>query len=458
MKPVPTRAFLTAATAAVIAALQAPSSVFAQVAQAPAVPESDADALDLANRSDGHPVARARDWHAFVEAATLGTQPRSGDRVEGARLSADVRVDRLVAPGWRFVFADRVDLLRQWAPTTDRQTNTLKELYVGWQPDPRTTLEAGRINLRNGVALGYNPTDFFKTDALRSVTSIDPASLRENRLGTVMLRAQRLWEGGAVSALYAPRLVDASRPGDLGTSIGTTGAIGSSTGAATGASDWSPDWQATNRGARWLLAASHAPVADVKPQWLIHGGDGVATQVGLNLSRLFGDATTAFFELSGGREPSLRSRLEGTPGDGRLRHRLSTGFTYTTSANLSVTLEYDYNAAAEDRDGLRELARRPDGLLARYLSLAAARQDLASRHGAFMHLTWQNAIVRRLDLSAMQRIDLDRASRLSWAEVRYRFERFDLALQWQRYGGAPDSVFGAVPTQRAMQLLGRFYF
>ena len=46
----------------------------------------------------------------------------------------------------------------------------------------------GRINVRNGAALGYNPTDFFRSGALRSVVSIDPNSLRENRLGTVMLR------------------------------------------------------------------------------------------------------------------------------------------------------------------------------------------------------------------------------------------------------------------------------
>jgi hypothetical protein len=64
-------------------------------------------------------------------------------------------------------------------------------------------LEVGRINVRNGVALGFNPTDFFKTGSLVDQASLDPTVVRLNRLGTVMTRFQasgghssldRLWE------------------------------------------------------------------------------------------------------------------------------------------------------------------------------------------------------------------------------------------------------------------------
>ena len=403
-------------------------------AQPAAAGDPEADALDLANRAAAV-ESRAGDWHSFIETAVTGTRPRGGRTVDGARLSADLRYDGSPAPGWRLVFADRLDVIRQQQPYDDVQVNTLKELYVGWQPQPQTTVELGRINLRGGVALGYNPTDFFKTDALRSITSIDPARLRENRLGTVMLRGQRLWEGGSLGALFAPRLTDA--PSNA---------------------DFSPDWGATNRGARWLVTASHPLGGDFSPRWLLHGGDDVATQLGVEATRLVGNATVAFVELSAGRTPALRARIDGSADDNRLRSRLAAGFTHTTAANLSVTIEYDYNGAALDRQGLQELARQPGGRFARYLGLAAAQQDLASRQGLFVHLNWQNAFVRRLDLAAMQRIDLERSSRLSWAEARYRFDRFDVALQWQRASGAPDSVFGALPTQRAVQALARIFF
>lgn len=403
--------------------------------QPAAAGDPEADALDLANRAAAV-EPRAADWHSFIETALTGTRPRGGRIVDGARLSIDLRYDGSPAPGWRWVFADRLDLIRQGQPFGDAQVNTLKELYVGWQPQPQTTVELGRINLRGGVALGYNPTDYFKTDALRSITSIDPARLRENRLGTVMLRGQRLWEGGgSVSAQFAPRLADAAGNGDF-----------------------SPDWGATNRGARWLLTASRPLGGDFSPRWLLHGGDDVATQLGVEVTRLVGNATVAFAELSAGRTPALRTRIDGSADDNRVRSRLAAGFTHTTAANLSVTVEYDYNGAALDRQGLQELARQPNGLFARYLGLAAAQQDLASRQGLFVHLNWQNAFMRRLDLAAMQRIDLERSSRLTWAEARYRFDRFDVALQWQRASGAPDSVFGALPTQRAVQALARIFF
>src|SRR5262249_56082061 len=66
--------------------------------------------------------------------------------------------------------------------------------------------DGGRINLKSGVAIGFNPTDFFKTRAVVEPLSIDPAVLREDRLGTVMLRGQFVWRHGSVSAAFAPRV------------------------------------------------------------------------------------------------------------------------------------------------------------------------------------------------------------------------------------------------------------
>ena len=74
------------------------------------------------------------------------------------------------------MFADRLDMNRMDGISGNRDINTLKEAYLSWQAQPDRVADLGRINARNGVALGYNPTDYFRAGALRSTVSIDPAS------------------------------------------------------------------------------------------------------------------------------------------------------------------------------------------------------------------------------------------------------------------------------------------
>ncbi|MFX5922309.1 hypothetical protein ABTE55_19205, partial [Acinetobacter baumannii] len=77
--------------------------------------------------------------------------------------------------------------------------NDLREAYVSWRGTGETFADAGRINLKSGVALGFNPTDYFRTNAVDIYVSNDPTVLRDNRLGTLMARAQVVREIGAVT-------------------------------------------------------------------------------------------------------------------------------------------------------------------------------------------------------------------------------------------------------------------
>ena len=89
-------------------------------------------------------------------------------------------------------------------PNHENLTHDLREAYLGWEPLGQLFLDVGRINLKSGVALGFNPTDFFKTRAVVEPLSVDPVVLREDRLGTLMLRAERVWTKGSLTAAYAP--------------------------------------------------------------------------------------------------------------------------------------------------------------------------------------------------------------------------------------------------------------
>src|SRR5262249_9539085 len=46
-------------------------------------------------------------------------------------------------------------------PTHENIRVELRELYASWKAFEGAYLDAGRINLKSGVAIGFNPTDFF---------------------------------------------------------------------------------------------------------------------------------------------------------------------------------------------------------------------------------------------------------------------------------------------------------
>jgi len=396
--------------------------------------DEDAAALLLADRTSAT-AETSSDWRVFVEAAARESRPHGpGLAQRGTRLSLDARFDNTFAPGWRAVFADRLDMNRMDGASANRDVNTLKEAYVSWQAQPDRIADLGRINARHGVALGYNPTDYFRAGALRSVVSLDPSSLRENRLGSAMLRGQALWAGGSLTAIYSPKLADKSSDGAF-----------------------NPDWGASNQRARWLFALSEKLSDAFNPQCLLSGGAGQSPQLGLNMTALPNDATVAYFEWSGGRAASLLAQALNSAHDAAFHSRLSTGLTYTTPNNLTLTAEYQYNGAGLDRAGWDALRRGPPAAYGQYRGFVANLQDPPTRHNVFVYALWQDALVKRLDLTAMVRYDAVDRSRLQWLEARYHWSRVDIAVQTQLNSGQPGSNYGAAPDRRVWQALVRYF-
>jgi hypothetical protein len=395
----------------------------------------DEAALALADQTQIE-TKQARDWRVLTEAALSESKPRAGGSPTHAqRLSLDAAYDTRFAPQWRAVFADRLDLAWRGRVSSDDFINTLKETYLSWQPQPDNILDLGRVNLRNGVAGGYNPTDFFRAGAVRSIVSVNPASLRENRLGSVMLRGQTLWGDGSLTALYSPKLAD--RPSD---------------------SPFSADLGATNNQNRWAIALSQRLAPDVNPQWLLYGEEHRSPRMGLNITTLVNDATVAFLEWSGARSPSQRAQALGLADDTRFRSRTAAGLTYTAPSKLSLTLEYDYNGAGLDENNWDALRRGSPAAYLQYRGFVQTQQELPTKHNVFFYAQWQDAIVVHLDFSAMQRVTVADRSRLSWLEARYRWEHADLALQWQLNSGGAGSEFGASSQRQVWQALVTYFF
>src|ERR1700676_3930643 len=64
-------------------------------------------------------------------------------------------------------------------PNHENVINDFREGFLSWQSHDGIYLDLCRINLRSGAALGFNPTDFFKTRAVVEPLSADPSVLRE---------------------------------------------------------------------------------------------------------------------------------------------------------------------------------------------------------------------------------------------------------------------------------------
>ena len=402
-------------------------------AASPEAPPDEFDALTLADKAPTDTAKPPQRWRTFVEgAAGRNTLQDSSTRIDTQRASLDLRFDATVAPGLRAVLSDRLDLAHSNGEPPAEDVNTLREAHLSWARGDDQVIDLGRVNVRNGAAMGFNPTDWFKENALRTVTSPDPAVLRENRQGTVVLQGHQLWSTGSLTAAYSPRLDDEPDP-----------------------DSFAIDFGATNPRHRWLLAGSYKFSDLLNPQLLLYGGVDTPTQLGVNLSALVSDAAVVFGEFSFGKGRTLVAQALGLAEAESSQRRAALGLTFTTGFNLTLTAEAEYNSAAPDGgqwDALDPVARL--GVLA----TADSQQDLPVRRAWFFHATWKDLLLRRLDLSAFLRRDAETDSRTEWLEVRYRWERADLSVQWQRFSGDPGSVYRTVPQDTAIELALRYYF
>jgi len=399
--------------------------------------DAEADALDLVSAPEPDKKAPDATTRLFAEAALGSVSLRHGAGSRSLRrASIDVYHASRLSPAWRMTLSDRLDHLHPTSLMQGSDTvNSLREAYLGWDGDDgKTAVEFGRINLRQGPAYGFNPTDFFRDGASRVLTSVNPFSIRENRLGTVMLRVQHLWDGGALSLALAPKLANGPSANGLSLDLG-----------------------ATNNRNRSLLSFSRQFAGNLNMQALLYKEPGLRTQLGASLTALIGNATVAHAEWSNAEEPSLVSRSSGRPDPVRSGNRVAAGLTYTTPGKLSLTAELHSNSFAAGESAWAAGSGAAERGM--YLLTAEQRQDSAARRGALLYVTQKDlAGIRNLALAGFVRFNIGDHSRLHWAEVRYQWRQTDLALQWQLSTGQALSQYGLMPERQSIQILATHHF
>lgn len=403
------------------------------------VAASDDAALDLKPETEAPAQAAQRPaLRVFGEMAVGRLTQRYGLGTEDTRrASLDLVWDAKLGSQWRAVLSDRLDDIHPVESGGRSTLNSLREAFVGWQgEDGRAGVDLGRVNYRNGPAYGFNPTDYFRDGASRAVTTADPLALRENRLGTVMLRGQWLWQGGSATVALAPKLRD-----------------------GPSRESFSIDLGATNHADRALLAVGLQPSDRIGLQAFAFHERGKGLQLGANGTMLFGDATVGFVEWSGGRDTELLGAALNPSPRVISRHRAAAGLTHTTASKLSLTAEWQYNGFALDKAQWQAaVATFGIDAMGAYLYEVQRRQDTASRQAAMLYLSQKDAGLKNLDLTGLVRYNIDDRSRFLWVEARYHFPRVDLALQWQANQGGALTEYGAQTGRSLVQVLAAFYF
>ena len=339
-------------------------------------------------------------------------------------------------------------------PNHENLTHDLREAYVSWEPLERLFLDAGRINLKSGVALGFNPTDFFKTRAVVEPLSVDPVVLREDRLGVLMLRAQRVWSRGSLTAVYAPAVASDSAiytPRDL--------------------RSFDPMFDRTNAHERWLLKGTFDLAEHFSPELLAYTSGG-RTRWGVNLAENVGQSVVTYLEWSGGRRGtvaadalgfgratgSLPAAVAGVLpdlGTDGFRDELALGASYTTPLpKITFNLEFHYSQAgfsgadwdAWFRRGGASATPQVAAALWYVRDFATDQQELISRRYAFLRADWVDAFVPQLDVTGFIYADLiDGSTRLQLGADYYLSDRWTIGGQILVDSGGHHSNFGSLP-------------
>jgi hypothetical protein len=356
-----------------------------------------------------------------------------------------------------FRVADGLDF-----PSQQNVINDLREAYLSWEPVDRLFFDVGRINLKSGVALGFNPTDYFKTRSVVEPLSADPVMLRDDRLGTLMARVQRVWEGGSFTAAFAPKVASDSP-------IYTEYDLPS----------FDPMFDRTNAHNRWLLKSTIDLAKNFSPEFLVYSSQG-ETRWGTNLTQNLGQSIVAYLEYSGGRQTSLSraafdfGRATGTlppaaadvlPGlaPAGFRNQVAVGASYTTELpKITFNLEFHYNQGGFTgadwnqwfETGTGTGATSPiAGALWYAREYASDQQELMSRRYVFLRADWVDAFIPKLELSGFIDANLiDGSTRTQLGADYYLSDQWTVGGLVLVDSGGRHSEFGSLPQGGSVML------
>lgn len=340
----------------------------------------------------------------------------------------------------------------------------LEELYFSWKSDPSMFIDMGRINVRNGIATGFNPTDYFRVNSVVTRTTEDVRRLRDNRLGTLAARMQKIWDGGSLALVIAP---------DVGNKEDRW---------YTDKSKYGLHLNSTNNRSSYMLSWTDEIVSGFSPEVLILSESG-RKNIGLNLSYALNQKTLAIMELNRGERLSIINEALYSPEDIVSLHPLlesafpnrgesyftlsAIGISYTSDQRITTNIEYYYNEAGLDRNDwdvyfdVAETSIGNPAIIGPLLSVkgvARSRLEPISKHTAMIRSTWTDF---KPDLSANILIyyDLVDNSSLTQMEMLWNYNsQLTFTARLSAYDGDSRSNFGSLEQKLSAGIQLDYYF
>lgn len=304
---------------------------------------------------------------------SVGPEWQNGPRLVtgmGLRFALDLRHEFVLGSGWRALVSDRLEVTHS-ASGGHQSTNALRELHVTHTANSQWFFDVGRINIRSGVALGYNPTDWLRGNVLATPANQNPSSARENRLGAFMLRAQHVTDNASMHWAYAPQL----------TSEATATARAWGLNLARGNAAHSLQWRYTPR-------LSESTSLDV----LALATKGSELEIGANATAVLSPSLMAHAEATLARR--ARWTEQGLFPSKRLTPRAALGLSWTHNSGATWSVEYQHAGDALPGAAWNHWRLQSDALsqqaLGAYRGERARTQDPLVRSNWFARLQWND--------------------------------------------------------------------
>lgn len=314
-----------------------------------------------------------------------------------------------------------------------------------YSASPAWSWVAGRTNIRNGVASGFNPTDWFKDNSQVVFDSLDAADRREDRLGVVAVQGIWLNEDSVLSFGYRPNLH--AKPDTVASNSDVVG-LGLD---RTNSKDaifvkYAPSPASWNNLSLTLSSLYQRDQPSL-------GGE-------LSFAAL--DNVVLYSEWFIQRRQSLiNEAIYADSRDMRFYSQLVSGFTWSlpesmvASEDIALSVEYHINEAGLKQRQLgawRDRIAQGDRQARRIAQLAGTKQEPLAQQQLFSRLAW-NDFWRDNDLSLITTVtpmDGSGFSQLTFSAPVMPALRID--LQGYHYFGSSNTIYGSAGRQDGVML------
>jgi hypothetical protein len=337
----------------------------------------------------------------------------------------------------------------------------VQELALRWQATPALDFALGRVNLRGGVALGFNPTDWFKANSLVTSDSQDPGDRRLERLGTLLVSGTATLGQTHLSFGYRPKV--SAKPGSWASDGDVIGL----------------NLDRTNAKEAAFLKIS-PPTGDnitlTTSLFYEKGAPGLGVEVSGALGNtlvLYGEAFTQKRQSLAGQAladgaGSAAFRLGlGADQGATWRTQVALGGTWALPSalvgerDMALSLEYHYNGAGLSKRQIQTLAAASGadgaagGALRRY---SASQQEPLAREQLFTRFSW-NDFAGEADLSVIAfYVPADHSGQMQISTAIPFGDNAQLSLSAARVFGGARSVYGANPSRSTAQIAIKYTF